>query len=146
MNTAFKDNKNKFGLAVNYIASDIAGITSRIVEKSLSLGNNFTELISMISAGEVSSRGAKDILLLLLTEGGSPEKIATEKGLLQENSGEKLQEIVDEIISDNTDVVREFKAGKESSLQFLIGQGMQKSKGSANPQFLKEMLLKSISK
>ncbi len=143
---AFKDDKKRFGLAVNYIASDIAGITSRVGEKIVPLDNNFIELISMISAGEVSSRGAKDILSILLTEGGSPEKIAKEKGFLQENSEEKLQKIVDEIILDNADVVEEFKAGKESSLQFLVGQGMQKSKGSANPQLLKEILLKSISK
>ena len=31
-----------------------------------------------------------------------------------------------------------------SNLQFLIGQGMKLSKGSANPQILKEMILEKL--
>lgn len=141
----FGNDKKKFGLAVNYIASDVVGITSRIGENVLTLDDNFTDLISMVSVGEISSRGAKDILLVLLTEGGDPKEIAEEKGVLQEDNEEKLQELVSEVISDHTDVVEEYRAGKESSLQFLIGQGMKKSKGSANPELLKEMLLRNIS-
>ena len=56
----------------------------------------------------------------------------------------KLQELIDEIILEHKEVVEEYKGGKESALQFLIGQGMKKSKGSANPELLKTILLKSI--
>ena len=47
--------------------------------------------------------------------------------------------MVDSIISENQTAVEEFKSGKEASLQFLIGQGMMLSKGSANPQMLKKI-------
>jgi aspartyl-tRNA(Asn)/glutamyl-tRNA(Gln) amidotransferase subunit B len=36
-------------------------------------------------------------------------------------------------------VVAEYKSGKETALQFLIGQGMKATKGSANPQVLKKL-------
>ena len=140
----FKEDKKKFGLAVNYIASDIVGVTSRIGEKSVPLNANFVELIEMISANEVSSRGAKDILSILLSRGGNPKEIAESHELLQESNEEKIQELINEIISEHKDVVEEYKNGKESALQFLIGQGMKKSKGSANPELLRTTLLKSI--
>ena len=40
----------------------------------------------------------------------------------------------------------EFKAGKQASLQFLIGQAMKATKGSANPEMLKTILLEQLSK
>ncbi len=141
---SFKENSKRFSLAVNYIASDVVGMTSRLGENSVPLGSNFTELIEMISANEVSSRGGKDILQILLSEGGDPRKVAESGGLLQENDKDKLQKLIDEIISENREVVEDYKKGKEASLQFLIGQGMKKSKGSANPELLKTILLKSI--
>ena len=52
--------------------------------------------------------------------------------------------IAEEVISSNGKVVEEYKGGKDSSLQFLIGQAMKKSKGSANPQLIKETLIKLL--
>ncbi|NQV93117.1 Asp-tRNA(Asn)/Glu-tRNA(Gln) amidotransferase subunit GatB [Candidatus Kaiserbacteria bacterium] len=141
---AFKNDSEKFSLAINYIASDVAGATSRIGEKTMPLDSNFIDLISMISTNEVSSRGAKDVLFILLKEGGNPREIAEKEGVLQDNNKEKLQSLIDEIISEHGEVVEEYKSGKEMALQFLIGQGMKKSRGSANPELLKTLLIKSI--
>jgi aspartyl-tRNA(Asn)/glutamyl-tRNA(Gln) amidotransferase subunit B len=41
-------------------------------------------------------------------------------------------------------VIEEYKAGKETALQFLIGQGMKKTKGAANPEILKTLIIKLI--
>lgn len=35
---------------------------------------------------------------------------------------------------------------RESALQFLIGQGMRESKGSANPEVLKKLFLEQLTK
>ena len=76
--------------------------------------------------------------------GESPEVIATREGLFQKNDESAIQAIIDEVIKANPAVVEEYKAGKESSIQFLIGQGMRLSKGSANPGLLKQMLEKAL--
>jgi aspartyl-tRNA(Asn)/glutamyl-tRNA(Gln) amidotransferase subunit B len=141
---AFKDDKKKLILAVNYITSDVVGIISRIGEKGFPLSHNFIELIEMIVSGKISSRAAKNILLILITKGGNPKKIAEDGGLIQDNNEEKIKEIIKEILAENKDVVKEYKNGKESALQFLVGQGMKKSGGSANPELLKTVLLKSL--
>ena len=95
----------------------------------------------MIQDGEISSRGAKDILKIMFDVGGDPKQIAEEKGLIQKNDSEELKNIMQKIISDNQKLVDEFKSGKESVLQFFIGQGMKQTKGSANPEILKYIAL-----
>ncbi|MCX6715645.1 MAG: Asp-tRNA(Asn)/Glu-tRNA(Gln) amidotransferase subunit GatB [Candidatus Taylorbacteria bacterium] len=107
---------------------------------------NFSELISMIAAGEISSRGAKDILALLIkTPGSSPRMIAEKNNLLQKSDASSLLPAIDEIISANPKVVTEYKAGKTASLQFLIGQAMKVTKGSANPEVLRRLITEKLS-
>ena len=104
----------------------------------------FAKIINMVNEGFIGSRGAKDILAIMATDGGDPETIATEKGLKQESNADAINAIIDQIIAEHTTVVEEYKAGKEASIQFLIGQGMKLSKGSANPQMLKELFIAKL--
>jgi aspartyl-tRNA(Asn)/glutamyl-tRNA(Gln) amidotransferase subunit B len=76
----------------------------------------------------------------MFEKGGDPEKIANEAGLIQKSDEGAVKKIAEEVIKENPDAVEEFKKGKQASLQFLIGQGMKKSKGSANPEVLKAVL------
>ena len=98
----------------------------------------------MAEAGELSSRGVKDVLAVLLREGGDARAVAQARGLFQVSDEEALKELAREIISEHPSVVEEYKAGKEASLQFLIGQGMKKTKGSANPETLKALLVEMM--
>jgi len=136
-------------LASNYITSDLAGLQKNNsgVEgfKNITPGN-FAKLIKMAEKGDVSSRGAKDILAIMYHEGGNPENIANEKGLLQKSDEGELLLSVQKIISENEKVVAEYKAGKTAGIMFLVGQGMKASKGSANPQVLKKLFEEELSK
>jgi aspartyl-tRNA(Asn)/glutamyl-tRNA(Gln) amidotransferase subunit B len=55
-----------------------------------------------------------------------------------------LEPIIKDIINNNQKVVDEYKAGKQASLQFLIGQAMKQTKGSANPEAIKKLLLDNL--
>ncbi len=143
------DNIDAVKLASNYIISDIIGL-SKINGKEFSSGlitvATFTKLIDMIMAGDLSSRGAKDILKIMYENGGDPQSIANEKGLIQKNDIEEIKKIAQVIISSNPTVVEEYKNGKESLLQFFIGQGMKETKGSVNPEMLKKIILELLTK
>jgi len=133
-------------LASNYVTSDLIGLQQNT---NFSIYENlkpeaFAELIQMVGAGELSSRGAKDILKVLTEQGGAPRQIAEEKGLFQKSDEGELKQVVEKIIAENDAVVAEYKAGKEASLQFLIGQGMRATKGSANPGVLKKLFEESL--
>ena len=122
-------------LASNYIASDLK---VPIPAKSLA------EVIVMISKGEISSRGAKDILKIIETKGGGAKDIAEENNLIQKSGTDELRIVVEKIIKENPKAVTEYKNGKLPSLQFLVGQAMKATGGSANPQVLKELFTKII--
>ena len=98
----------------------------------------------MANSGDVSSRATKDILAIMYKKDGDPEDIANANNLIQKSDESELKNIVEKIIKENPDVAKEYKAGKESALQFLIGQGMKETKGSANPQILNKLFSEQL--
>ncbi len=133
----FCKNKEEIQPLSNYITSDLAGLGTESV--SAIIPEHMAELAGMFIRGEVSSRAAKDMLLIMTKSPESPMKIAEKEGLFQKNNEEELVKIAKEIIDQNKSVAQDYKNGKASALQFLIGQAMKKTKGSANPQTLKSI-------
>ncbi len=138
------EDDEEYTLAVNYLTSDVVGLEREHDETQNLSAENFAKLITMISQDDLSSRGGKDTLKIMFTEGGDPQKIAEENELLQKSGEDELAPVVDEIIEENPDVVEEYKGGKDSAIQYLIGQGMQKTGGSANPQVLRKLLAEKM--
>lgn len=131
-------------LSANYITSDLLSLMKSDAKAKLPDIGSFKKLMGMVGNGALSSRGAKDILAIIYKERGDPEVVAKEKGLMQESDEDKLKEIVEKIISANSEAVVQYKSGKESALQFLVGQGMKEAKGSANPRILKKLILSGL--
>jgi aspartyl-tRNA(Asn)/glutamyl-tRNA(Gln) amidotransferase subunit B len=75
-----------------------------------------------------------------------PEKIMQENNLEQVSNDDTLQKMVLEVLSENEKSVSEYKSGKITVLQFLIGKTMAKAKGAGNPGKIKEMMEKELSK
>ncbi len=175
-----KDQK-KIKLTVNYLLSDYLGLLKGNNNQDLASANNspatidsndhdnlynnsltygpmpinlFQELIEMIDCGELSSRGAKDLLSTLVNDekklttlkNGKIQlkEFASERGFIQKSNESELEPIIKEIIASNQKVVAEYKSGKTTSLQYLIGQAMKATKGSANPEVIKRLLLSGM--
>ncbi|MBI2109496.1 MAG: Asp-tRNA(Asn)/Glu-tRNA(Gln) amidotransferase subunit GatB [Parcubacteria group bacterium] len=141
-----KGDKKLIKLASNYIASDLRSLIGRDAHTFIDNITSFTELITMAHEGIISSRGTKDILGILVAEGGNPREIAEKMNLLQQSDEGALQTIIEKIVAEHPNVVADFKAGKERSIQFLIGQAMKETKGSANPKVLEKLLREWLSK
>ncbi|MBP9772097.1 MAG: Asp-tRNA(Asn)/Glu-tRNA(Gln) amidotransferase subunit GatB [Candidatus Pacebacteria bacterium] len=129
--------------AGNYIAADLVGLVSDAASISVAPAM-FAKLIRMTAEGTFSSRGAKDVLAVMVAEGGDAEEIAKRLGVVQENDIEAIRAIVKQIIDENPKVVEDIKGGKENLLQFLVGQGMKLSKGSANPKVLGDLIREEL--
>jgi aspartyl-tRNA(Asn)/glutamyl-tRNA(Gln) amidotransferase subunit B len=134
------NNKDKIKTASNYITSDYLGLQKSNPEVQLPKAENFAELMTMFADGVISSRGAKDILAMIVLKDESPMKIATEKDLIQKNDEGALKEIAQKIIDANPVVVATYKGGKENALMSLVGQIMKETKGSANPALVQKIL------
>ncbi len=130
--------------ASNYITSDLAGIakTEEFADRAVLekiMPQAFADLIAMIASGDLNSRGGKDILLILAQEGGDPKQIADDRGLIQENDEEALKAVVQEIIDANQDKAQEYRDGKETLINFFVGQAMKATKGAGNPQIFTKL-------
>lgn len=130
----------------NYITSDLLGLVADTEDYTLPEPKHYAELIKMVVDGELSSRGAKDILATMVKEGGEPKKIAEAKNLFQVHDEGAIMAIVEKVIAENESVFAEYEGGKEKSLMFLIGQAMKESKGSANPELLKKLFVEKTQK
>ena len=73
-----------------------------------------------------------------------PEKTVKEKGLIQESNPKELEKLIDKVISENPDKVKEYKSGKDKLFGFFVGQAMKISNGKANPQLVNEILKKKL--
>jgi aspartyl-tRNA(Asn)/glutamyl-tRNA(Gln) amidotransferase subunit B len=132
-------------VAANYFVSDLAGLVAKSGDEGKATPESFSKLIVLIQDGMLSSRGAKDVLARMHAEGGDAETIARESGMLQVNDSEALRAAVREVIASNSLVADEYRGGKESVLQFLLGQAMKQTKGAGNPAVLKELLQEELS-
>lgn len=133
-------------LASNYIVSDLSGLVKASADFNFGKieSSGFAKLINLIKSGDLSSRGAKDVLKLMFDLGGDPEKIAGENKLIQKSDPEEIKNLAKQIIESNPESVAEYKNGKDSLLQFFVGQGMKITGGSVNPEKLKVAILEKL--
>lgn len=124
--------------ASNYILSDLASL--RTGDFKFPNTKSFAKIMQMVGDNKINSRAAKDLIAVIVKEDIDPEAYAKEHGLIQEFDENKLKAIAETIISANEKVVADYKAGNEKSIQFLVGQFMKESKGSANPQLALKIL------
>ncbi|MEI6288263.1 MAG: Asp-tRNA(Asn)/Glu-tRNA(Gln) amidotransferase subunit GatB [bacterium] len=107
---------------------------------------NFAEFISLVYLNKVNNLSAQEILEAMFNTGESPTSIMENKNLGQTDNREELKEIITKIVSENPKALADFKAGKEASLKFLVGQVMATTKGKANPKSINELLIEELNK
>ena len=158
--STLKGDDKKIKLATNYLLTDYIGLLKKQSSEEADLvwqqsdqsygpvgAKLFGEIIDLIANGDLSSRGAKDLITLLVNENissGNAKAIAEKHGLIQKSDIGSIKPIIVDIIKNNEKVVAEYKSGKVASLQFLIGQAMKATKGSANPEVIRKLLLEII--
>ncbi len=107
--------KNDFQLLSNYVVSDLASLG----EVAFSVNpESVATVVNMINSGELSSRGAKDIIQILVNEGGDPRVIADKEDLIQKSNEAELILVVKKVMEQNQKVVEEYKAGSSQPSNF----------------------------
>ena len=104
----------------------------------------FAKLMRLVGSHTLSSRGAKDTLLIWFEKGGDPEVIARERSLLQIHDLVTLGTVVDTVLAQEEKAVQEYKNGKLSALQYLVGKAMKESRGAGNPLELQKLITEKL--
>lgn len=105
---------------------------------------NFAEFITLLHQGHLSGPSGLQVLEEMLLSGADPSHIIEDKKLEQVSSEEELVEAVQGVLDQNQNAVTDYKNGKESILQFLVGQVMKATRGKANPELAARILKKLL--
>ena len=134
------DNIENKKIFANYLLTDAMGLLSKDNKLQLPSVNNFINIIEMINKGELSSRGAKDLLLDIMTTDNNPATRAEELGLIQNNDPALIENIVNDVINNDTDNWNKYIGGEDKLLMYFVGKCMKSANGSGNPKIFTEIL------
>jgi aspartyl-tRNA(Asn)/glutamyl-tRNA(Gln) amidotransferase subunit B len=132
----------------NWIVQNLAAVLN---ERELSPGDleleprQLADVIRIVEDGTVSVTAGKQVLEEVVTTGKPAEQVVEERGLRQVSDTGPLEAWVDEAIAENPGPVEQFRGGKEGALNAVVGQVMKKSRGSANPKLVQDLLRQRLS-
>jgi len=104
----------------------------------------FAKLIDMVTDKVISGNSAKVVFNEMLKTGSDPAQIVNEKGLAQVSDESFIQEAVMRVLNDNPSEVEKYLAGKETLLQWFMGQVARATKGKADPNVTRELMVKAL--
>jgi aspartyl-tRNA(Asn)/glutamyl-tRNA(Gln) amidotransferase subunit B len=99
--------------------------------------DHFIELLEAIQENKIIELKAKDILRKWVPKSFSPSEEINKNLTI---SGEEVNKMAEEVISENSKAVEDYKSGKTWAINFLIGQIMKKSNKRADFKFAKGVL------
>jgi aspartyl-tRNA(Asn)/glutamyl-tRNA(Gln) amidotransferase subunit B len=126
----------------DWLNADVAGYLN---ERNLSIEQtsldplNFAALVGLFTEGKITSRVAKELLPEVM-EGLDPLTAVAERGLEVVSDTGALRSLVEGVIAANPQAVEAFQAGKTQALNALLGQVMRASKGTAQPDLVRQLL------
>jgi aspartyl-tRNA(Asn)/glutamyl-tRNA(Gln) amidotransferase subunit B len=131
----------------NWIMGDISAY---IKDKDLSINRlglkteYLAGMLYMIDKGTISGKIAKTLLIDMIQTGRDPMSLVREKGLEQISDEGRLEQAIDQVVSENIKIVEDFKGGKANAITALMGKVMAKTKGRANPGKVNEILSRKL--
>jgi aspartyl-tRNA(Asn)/glutamyl-tRNA(Gln) amidotransferase subunit B len=100
-------------------------------------------LVSLVEGRTVSQSAAKEVLAVLVEEGGDPQAIIEQRGLALAGSDE-LESIVDRAIAADPDAVAQVKSGNQKAIGALMGVIMRETKGRADGREVQRLIRERI--
>ena len=127
----------------NWLIGDVAAYLNaagREIDEVPVRPEHLAGLLSLVDAGQVSGRSAKEILEEMLRTGRPAEAIVQERGLAQISDEASLAAVVQQVIAEHPGPVGDVRAGKDQAVTFLVGQVMKKTRGRANPGMVNRLI------
>jgi aspartyl-tRNA(Asn)/glutamyl-tRNA(Gln) amidotransferase subunit B len=127
----------------NWVMGDLAGALKaaekEIVDSPIS-AQHLGELVRLIAEGKLSGKLAKEIFPKMLSTGEAPGVIMEREGLKQISDTGALEKMIEDVIAANPKQVEQYRGGKTTVINFLVGQVMKASRGQANVGSVTELL------
>lgn len=157
---ADRDPAEWFDACVDELAAgqDAKGVANAITGVVLALANergvSITELrltpgqlvriVGLVEDGSISNQAARKVVAEVDATGDAPTDVVQRLGLGQVSDRDTLGATVDEVVAAQEKVVQDYRGGNQNALNALVGSVMKATKGKANPQLARELLIERL--
>ena len=141
--TSAKDPK----AASNWMMQDVMRVLN---EMKIGIGElpitpeGLAQLLGLVKQGTINRNTGTEVFNKTLATGKSAAEIVKDEGLAQVADSGAVEAFVDQALAANARTVEDYKGGKKAAFGRLMGEAMKASGGKANPQLVKEILLKKL--
>ncbi|MCG8571275.1 MAG: Asp-tRNA(Asn)/Glu-tRNA(Gln) amidotransferase subunit GatB [Spirochaetes bacterium] len=108
------------------------------------LPDDFAEFLIKIDQGMITGKMGKKILNLSFQTKKPLDTVVKEQGFQQITDQSTIKNLINEVLAENSEQIKQYFAGKEQLFGFFIGQVMKKSQGQANPGLVNQILSDSL--
>jgi aspartyl-tRNA(Asn)/glutamyl-tRNA(Gln) amidotransferase subunit B len=136
--------------AANWVANDVAALLGdaqlgRGTLDELELRPHaLAELVELVAAGRLSHAAGRKVLRAMVESGKRAKDLAAELGLEQVRDAGAIEGFCREALAAKPQIAEQVRAGNEKALGALIGPALAASQGRADPQLVRETLLRLI--
>ena len=105
---------------------------------------NLAELVDLVTGRIINDNSAKLVLKEMFETGQAPKAIVEANNLAQVSDEGYLESVIAQIMRENPKEVAAYLAGKEAVLQWMMGQVARLTRGKADPQLARQLLLLAL--
>jgi aspartyl-tRNA(Asn)/glutamyl-tRNA(Gln) amidotransferase subunit B len=131
----------------NWVMGDLMGMLKaegkEIAESPIG-ADRLGELVRMLGTGEISGKLAKEIFPKMFATGDAPGVIMEREGLKQMSDVGQLERVIEEVIAQNPKQVDQYRGGKTTVINFLVGQAMRATRGQANVAVITDLFKRKL--
>jgi aspartyl-tRNA(Asn)/glutamyl-tRNA(Gln) amidotransferase subunit B len=99
------------------------------------------DLLDLLDKQRLTGTQAKEVLDEAFASGEMPGAIVARKGIKPPISDQdELERIVEEVITNNTKIADDYRAGKTNAIHALVGQVMKQTRGQARADIVQKLL------
>jgi len=114
------------------------------VKESLVTPRGLAELLTYVKGETISVNAAKRALAEMFRTGQSARAVIDALSLSQISDENAIRRLVSNVIEANPQPLEQYLDGKESVMGFFIGQVMRSSRGKANPQVVRKLVVEEL--
>ena len=133
--------------AANWVMGDLMGqlkAEGKDIGDSPVSADHLGDLVKRIAAGEISGKLAKEIFAKMFSGGEAPGAIIEREGLKQISDTSTLESVIAGVIESNPKQVEQYRGGKTTVLNYLLGQAMKATRGQANVAVVTDLLKQKL--
>ena len=138
---------NAAKLSANWIMGELSAELNKEnlnIQDSKITAKQIGKLVLRIEDSTISGKIAKEIFEKMWTTGQEVDAVIEEEGLQQVTDLSAIESMVNKVIDDNPDQLKQYLEGKDRLFGFFVGQVMKESQGKANPAHVNQILKEKL--